>query len=311
MKSLKLQSCYALAAAAVVGIAACSNGGDASSSIAAPSGPNRIITSAAVGDAGNGVPNQGELELCKTGDAGSFEVTDGVTTRSYNLAAGECVVAWVDVRTGLDTARLTVTELPSMTSTFTSVEITTINNEYDPNVNGAGPDLPTSTTVSTTSTQQVKLNEYIGSRLVYLNTLNPPPEEGCTYTKGWYRNNGSETIIATADGLTKPQQQQVFNATPGKPGLVTWTGGNNTLNLYQQLLAAINNLGGDETGGPAAVDAAIAAAKAGTNVTTLNGGVQIGLVAGTDVSGLIATLSSFNEGSLTGFPHCGDEVVAR
>ena len=129
---------------------------------------------------------------------------------------------------------------------------------------------------------------------------------GCTYTKGWYRNNGSNTIIALADGLTKSQQQQVFNATPGQPGNVTWTGGNNTLNLYQQLLAAINNLGGNETAGPAALDAAIAAAKAGTIVTTNGGGVQITLVAGTDVSGLIATLSSFNEGSLTGWPHCAD-----
>jgi len=99
---------------------------------------------------------------------------------------------------------------------------------------------------------------------------------------------------------------QVFNATPGQPGLVTWTGGNNTLNLYQQLLAAINNLGGNELGGPPAVDAAIAAAKAGTNVTANGGGVQIALVAGTDVSGLINTLSSFNEGSLAGFPHCAD-----
>ena len=65
------------------------------------------------------------------------------------------------------------------------------------------------------------------------------------------------TIIAVADGLSMSQQQQVFNATPGKPGHVTWTGGNNILNLYQQLLAAINNLGGNETGGPAAVDQAI------------------------------------------------------
>jgi hypothetical protein len=109
-----------------------------------------------------------------------------------------------------------------------------------------------------------------------------------------------------ADGLNKSQQQQVFNATPGQPGNVTWTGGNNTLNPYQQLLAAINNLGGNELGGPAAVDAAIAAAKAGTTVTTNGGGVQITLVAGTDVSGLIATLSAFNEGSLAGFPHCAD-----
>ena len=308
MKSLKLHSCYALASAAIVTVAACSNGGDVTSRVAAPSSPSRLITTASVGDPGDGDPNQGELELCKTGDAGKFEVTDGSTTLSYDLADGECVVAWVDTRTGLDTARLTVTELASTTSTFTSVTTTTVRSEYDPTVNGAGPDINEAPVVSMVSTQQVKLNEYIGSRLVYLNTLNPP-EEGCTYTKGWYRNKGSETIIAPVDGLSKSQQQQVFNATPGKPGKVTWTGGNNTLNLYQQLLAAINNLGGNETGGPDAVDAAIAAAKAGTIVTTNAGGVQIELVAGTDVSGLIGTLSGFNEGSLEGFPHCEDEVL--
>ena len=301
-----------LAPMLALGLAACSGAPGDASSISAPSASNRVITTANTGDAGNGVANQGELELCKTGDAGSFQVTDGVTTLSYNLAAGQCVVAWKDVRTGLDTARLTVTEGASATSTFTSVTITTIHNEYDAGVNGAGPDvLPVTTTVSNVSTQQVKLNEYIGSRLVYLNTLNPPTGPSCTYTKGWYRNHGSNTVIALADGLSKSQQQQVFNATPGQPGLVTWTGGNNTLNLYQQLLAAINNLGGNETAGPAAVDAAIAAAKAGTTVTTNGGGVQIALVAGTNSSALIATLSSFNEGSLGGFPHCGDEVVAQ
>ena len=129
---------------------------------------------------------------------------------------------------------------------------------------------------------------------------------GCTYTKGWYRNNGTSTIIALADGLSMSQQQQVFNATPGKPGLVTWTGGNDVLNLYQQLLAAINNLGGNESAGPAAVDQAIIDAKAGLDVSTNGGGVQIALVAGTDVSGLIGTLSSFNEGALAGWAHCAD-----
>ena len=118
-----------LAPMLALGVAACSGAPGDASSISAPSGPRLVITSASVGDAGDGSPNQGELELCKTGDAASFEVTDGTTTLSYDLADGECVVAWVDVRSGLDTARLTVTELPSATSTLTSVTTTTINNE--------------------------------------------------------------------------------------------------------------------------------------------------------------------------------------
>ena len=115
-----------LAPMLALGVAACSGAPGDASSISAPSGPRLVITSASVGDAGDGSPNQGELELCKTGDAASFEVTDGTTTLSYDLADGECVVAWVDVRSGLDTARLTVTELPSATSTLTSVTTTTI-----------------------------------------------------------------------------------------------------------------------------------------------------------------------------------------
>ena len=132
-------------------------------------------------------------------------------------------------------------------------------------------------------------------------TCTPPPSV-CTYTKGWYRNNGSDTVIAV-DGRTKAQAQAIFGATPGKPGGVTWQGGNNTLNLYQQLLAALNNLGGDanEDAGPAAVDAAIDEAQAGTGGTGLN--ITTTLTQA-QVSSLIDTLSAFNEGKFAGFPHC-------
>ena len=303
-----------LAPMLALGIAACS-GAPGDGSISAPIGGGlvRIPVTAAPGDPGNRTPNQGELEICKDGTAASFEVTPlGGAPFTVNLAAGECKVVVNEVlRSGLDTARFSVVEVVPATSTFTSVTKTSVHNEYDANaVGGVTPDAFDAPVVSlTNAAQSIKLNEYIGTLLVYVNAP-VVQQRGCTYTKGWYRNNGSNTIIALADGLSKSQQQQVFNATPGKPGLVTWTGGNNTLNLYQQLLAAINNLGG-ETGGPAGVDAAIAAAKAGTTVTTNGGGVQIALVAGTNSSALIATLSSFNEGSLGGFPHCGDEVVAQ
>jgi hypothetical protein len=149
----------------------------------------------------------------------------------------------------------------------------------------------------------VVVNIYHGAVVTFTNHVE---ENGCTYTKGWYRNkNGSQTIIAGIDGLTINVQQQIFDATPGKPGNVTWNGNNNNLNLYQQLLAALNNLGGNATGGPAAVDAAIAAAQAATSVT----GTAITVAAGTDVSGLISVLSAFNEGQYDGFPHCGDEII--
>ena len=73
-----------LAPMLALGLAACSGAPGDGSSISAPSAVSRILTTASVGDVGDGSPNQGELELCKTGDAGSFEVTDGSTT-AYNL----------------------------------------------------------------------------------------------------------------------------------------------------------------------------------------------------------------------------------
>jgi hypothetical protein len=277
-----------LAPMLALGVAACSGAaGDASS--LAPTAPNRIITSASVGDAGNGVPNQGELELCKTGDAGRFEVTDGVTTLSYDLAAGDCVVAWVDVRTGLDTARLTVTELPSTTSTFTSVTITTINNQYaPPPVNGAGPDLPTTTSVSTVSTQQVKLNEYIGSRLVYLNTLNQTG--GCTYTQGWYKNHTTQWPAG-------------FSPTASFDGWGTWIalydtppkGGNAYIQLAHQYMTALMNKASGAAV-PADVQAALNAAEA----YFAAGGTGTG---SGDIAGVAAILDAYNNG-VTGPGHC-------
>jgi hypothetical protein len=125
------------------------------------------------------------------------------------------------------------------------------------------------------------------------------PSGGCTFTKGWYRNHGSNTVIAV-DGRTKAQAQAIFAATPGKPGGVTWQGGNDLLNLYQQLLAAILNGG---TGGPANVQAAIAAAQAGTGGTGLN--ITTTLTQ-SQISTLMNTLDDFNSGKDAGFPHCGD-----
>jgi hypothetical protein len=125
---------------------------------------------------------------------------------------------------------------------------------------------------------------------------------GCTFTKGWYRNKGSSTVIAV-DGRTIGQEQAIFDATPGKPGGVTFGDDNTLLNLYQQLLATLNNLGGNPTAGPATVDAAVAAALAGTGGTGLNITTTLTHDA---MSDLIDVLSAFNEGSFTGWPHCDD-----
>jgi len=143
-----------------------------------------------------------------------------------------------------------------------------------------------------------------GAVITFTNTFTPPPSTGCTYTKGWYRNNGSSTVIAV-DGRSIAEAQAIFNATPGQPGSVTFGGNNTLLNLYQQFLAALNNLGGDanEDLGPAAVDAAIDAVQAGTGGT---GFAITTTLTQTQMSALIETLSDFNEGTFAGWPHCDD-----
>jgi len=152
----------------------------------------------------------------------------------------------------------------------------------------------------------VRANVDMSRRVRFTNTFTaPPPTTGCTYTKGWYQNkNGAPTVIAV-DGRTKAEAQTIFASTPGKPNGVTF-GGNNLLhNLYQQLLAALNNLGGDanEDNGPPAVDAAIDAAQDGTGGSGLN--ITTTLTQ-TEMSALVLTLSQFNEGTFVGWPHCDD-----
>lgn len=151
----------------------------------------------------------------------------------------------------------------------------------------------------------VYLTDDLAKKVTFTNTFTETSTSGCTYTKGWYQNkNGSPTVIGV-DGRTKADAQKIFAATPGKPNGVTFQGNNSLLNLYQQLLAALNNLGGDanEDNGPDAVDQAIDDAQDGTNgsgltITTTLTQTQIGAIT--------AILSAFNEGTYPTWPHCVD-----
>jgi hypothetical protein len=293
MKNVKIGSSVAVATLATM--VACAGGTDGSSRFAAPTGPALDVVAAQTGT------------LCKSGPVGTYKfdlVYGGTANTNDQTVSTPVSIDVTDAATPACTVVFTRTEFAGGTvDPARSIQVTeqaAAGTDLINIVASGGAAAPTTNVPGRTAT--IFVNAFHSATVTFTNAA---VATGCTYTKGWYRNKGSNTIIALADGLTKSQQQQVFNATPGQPGLVSWTGGNNTLNLYQQLLAAINNLGG-ETGGPAGVDAAIAAAQAGTNVTTNGGGVQIALVGGTNVSGLISTLSNFNEGTLSGFPHCGD-----
>ena len=113
---MKKSSLGSIAAAGVsfALVVGCAGGvGDANSPLRAPSSASRVLTTAAVGDVGNEIVNQGEVEVCKRGAGGSFYVVvGGAAAVPYDLAKDECRVVAVNLSqtTNVD---VTVSELSS------------------------------------------------------------------------------------------------------------------------------------------------------------------------------------------------------
>lgn len=280
---------------AVAFLAACSDSPTAPTKASAVTAPNLNV-----GDSYTPTPAvvQGRIVVCKAGNVGgSFDVTGSLVGGAHTanfagldfpIATGTCLSVAEDFSTDVAVgANVTITEdaAANTVSTITGcrfkAEGSAEQNCADFNANPRF------------------INSYHGYVITYTNTFTPPPPppSGCTFTKGWYRNNGSDTITGV-DGLSINVETAIFAATPGKPGPVTWNGGNDVLNLYQQLLAALENGGAN---GPAAVKTAIAAAQAGTSVS---GFAITSTLSQADVSALIDTLSAFNEGTFPNWPHC-------
>jgi hypothetical protein len=299
MMNLKLHSCYALASAALVGLAACAGESTSPSKFLSPTS-----ASFTVGAVTDNTPQVGVVKVCKTGNAGgSFDVSAvavGASTGTVSglntlIATGECrIVAEDDGPDGVG-SNVTISE-DAAANTVSSVTGCVFIGGSPPVVDG--------NPCAFNPTDRF-INHFHGYVVTFNNTFTPPPA-GCTYTKGWYQNkNGAPTIVLTLDGRTPNEQRAIFAATPGQPGSVTWGTNNkpnNLLNLYQQLLAALNNGG---AAGPQSVQDAIAAALAATGGSGLN----ITVVGSPDIGALITPLSNFNEGNVAGFPHCGDEIL--
>ena len=262
--------------------------------------------------------NSGEVELCKTTIGGGATFTFSVTVNGVETPANESITLAgagtacypVPVHTanfGNEVAPdvVVITEGANPTSQWALTAINTRRYLAEGLYNGGGYTAPRLSDVEDVPNRKatVYINGDMARRVTFTNTFTPTQTTGCTYTKGWYQNkNGAPTVIGV-DGRTKSEAQQIFAATPGKPGNVTFSGINSLLNLYQQLLAALNNLGGDlkEHDGPPALDAAIDAAKLGTGGSGL--AITTNLTQ-TQIGALTSTLASFNEGGMTGWPHC-------
>ena len=294
-----------------------------------PTSPTRSLTgevSAIVNPfvPANPFPNSldwGEVRVCKTVPAGdpvqTFSFTATVTpvqpagpalppiNFSIDAVPGQtvCTDIFDSQKNGVGYDRVVIVE-NTLPADWANTDIDVVRYRA---INYTPPAGFAETEDETTRTASIVVNSDEGRVVTFTNDYTappPPPPAVCGYTKGWYRNKGSSTVIAI-DGRSIAEAQAIFKATPGKPNGVTWGSDNNNLTLYQQLLAALQNLKGDPLGGPAAVDQAIADALAGTDGT----GLVIIVAPGTDVSGLINTLSSFNEGKFAGFPHCSDEII--
>jgi hypothetical protein len=245
----------------------------------------------------------GKIIVCKTGNVGgtfNFALTtEGTTIGSelvnpatgVSIATGTCLEVANDNSLSGSGSHVTITEQAAANTVQTIASCSFRGYALD----GVTLNPPESCTY--TNGGDLFINSFHGYVITYNNVFTPPVVTRCTYTKGWYRNNGANTITGV-DGLTAQVEGAFFAATPNKTGSVSFVGSNDLLNLYQQLLAALENGG---TSGPATVQQAISDAQAGTTVT---GTVLTTTLTQAQISALIVTLSAYNEGTFAGFPHC-------
>jgi hypothetical protein len=265
-------------------LAACSDSPVGPAANMAPSVP-----SLAVGDAATATPVPGKLIVCKEGNiGGDFTIARTSGSGSFDsdglhLNSGQCVVVAED------------NSPQGSGSVFRVHEVDAANVTYVVSGQAVEIGFPPTALVGPTDNQDFFINSIHGIRVTYTNTFTPPPT-GCTYTKGWYQSKNA--TLTGVDGLTVDVEAAFFAAQPKNTGSVSFVGPNNLLNLYQQLLAALENGG---AAGPQAVQDAIADAQAGTTVT---GTELTTTLTNTEISDLIDTLSAFNEGTFEGWPHC-------
>ena len=233
------------------------------------------------------------MRICKAANVSSsdkFNFTvnvDGTGDQALQLGVGEC--------SDITGSHLTViTESSSMPAgwAFNSIEV-----RYNST-------LDTPETISG-QTATVRTGEDRGRIVTFYNTFT-----GCTFTKGYYRNHNAYTASKVASfggtitvggaAINASQAQAILDATPGQPGAITFSS-NNLLNLAQQVISAILNGG---LSGPASVVTAINNANAGFALT---GGVHLTSALSSGALGnLITPVDNFNNGLVTGYPHCGD-----
>jgi len=283
MKSLKLASCYTLASAAVVAIAACAGGTDGGSRIAAPGGASAVIID---------TPDQ-TARLCKIGPVGSYNF-DLVFSDTYgsDVKAGSPVT--VTVTDAAQPACVTVlTRVEGDNSSDPSATVS-ITEQTSPNYNliavaDSGGSITQSTDLNARNVT-LHINAFHSAKATFTNEA-VVRESGCTVTLGWYKNHtnwpsgdiGPNTIF---DGWGKVID--LLN-TPPK--------GSQYIILAHQYITALLNIQGGASVPPAvqtALNTAAAYFAGGGNGT---GDPNV------NITGVSTILDNYNNG-LTGPGHC-------
>ncbi len=184
----------------------CAGGvGDANSPLRAPSSASRVLTTAAVGDAGDGIVNQAEVEVCKRGAAGDFEVViDGAPAVPYSLAKDECKVVAVNLSQSVNSS-VTVSEVSSPSYALDGILRTDLKFFVGTSIDS----LPETSTPS--DPVAIIVNGFHGTLLEYTNhaiTPPPPPPPVCDFvTFGRliaYTPNGQKVVISGNIGGNQP-----------------------------------------------------------------------------------------------------------
>jgi len=289
MKHLKLGAVVTAGASLALVMACAGGAGDTSSPLRAPGAVSRVYTSATtVGQAGDGVANEGEVEVCKYGTDATFNVTVGAQAPTQvSITNGTCKVVALDNSTGNTATSVTVTEASDPSYSLLSIQKTVIQFQTGTNI-----DIVTGPTSNVSDGQVIPVNAFHGGLLVYHNEPVAPPPGHCTYTQGWYKTHtsswpsGSLTPNSVWDG--DKTIIDLFN-TPPK--------GSQYIILAHQYITALLNIQGGSTVPPAvqtALNTAAAYFAGGGNGT---GDPSV------DITGVSTILDNYNNG-LTGPGHC-------
>jgi len=289
MKHLKLGS-VVVAGASLALVMACAGAGDTSSPIRTPGAVSHSLTTVQnVGDAGDGQPNQGEVEVCKYGTDATFNVVVGAgAPTQFSIANGTCKVVALDNSTNNTANSVTVTEVSDPSYTLVSVQKTVIQFQVNTTT-----DIITGPTNNVPDGQVIPVNAFHGGLLVYHNDPVAPPAGHCSYTQGWYKNHTS----SWPSGSLTPNTQ--------------WDGGQTIINLFntppkgsqyiilahQYITALLNIQGGSSV--PPAVQTALNTAAA----YFAGGGAGAG-DPNVDITGVSTILDNYNNGLFASTAHC-------